>query len=193
MSGSNAQGTVMSSAALERLATDVFQAAGVAPGVASEWAAALVWANLRGVDSHGVLRIQRYVELLQKEAINRSPRMQLTRRFGAVRVLEADRAPGPVAMAEAMRQAIEGARELGICWCGARNITHAGAIGGTTIRAAEAGLAGIVMTASSALMAYHGARVSGVSTNPISSPFRARTERRCCSTCRPRRWRSARC
>ena len=42
---------------LQRFASALFQALDVAGPMADEWAKSLVWANLRGVDSHGVLRI----------------------------------------------------------------------------------------------------------------------------------------
>jgi ureidoglycolate dehydrogenase (NAD+) len=71
-------------------------------------------------------------------------------------------------MIRAMDEAIARAREVHVGWCAAKNITHAGAIGYFALRAAKAGMAGIVMMASSPLMAYHGARVSGVSTNPLA-------------------------
>ena len=149
------------------------QAAGVSADIAAEWAKALVWSNLRGVDSHGVLRIPRYIELLGKKAINSAPVMRVEKKAGAIAVLEADLAPGPVAMSRAMKEAIACAREVHIGWCAARNITHAGAIGYFALQAAEAGMAGIVMTASGPMMAYHGARVAGVSTNPIAIAFPA--------------------
>lgn len=164
---------VVGAAELRGFAAAILQAAGVSREMADEWAACLVWANLRGVDSHGVLRIPRYVELLGRKAINASPAMRLERKVGAIAVLEADLAPGPVAMSRAMREAIECAREVHLGWCAARNITHAGAIGYFALQAAEAGMAGIVMTASGPMMAYHGARVAGVSTNPIALAFPA--------------------
>ena len=94
------------------------------------------------------------------------------------RLLEADLAPGPAAMSRAMKEAIACARDVHIGWCAARNITHAGAIGYFALQAAEAGMAGIVMTASGPMMAYHGARVAGVSTNPIAIAFPAAKGRR---------------
>jgi ureidoglycolate dehydrogenase (NAD+) len=153
---------------LAHFAAAIFVAAGVDPPLATEWADVLIWANLRGVDSHGVIRIPRYVELLAKSAINPRPAMTFVRRSGAVAVLEADRAPGAAAMTRAMDEAIARAKEAHVGWCAARNITHAGAIGYFALRAARAGMAGIVMCASGPLMAYHGARVAGVSTNPIA-------------------------
>ena len=161
------------SAALARFVAALLEGAGVAPAMACEWTNSLIWANLRGVDSHGVLRVPRYVELLKRKTINPAPDIRVERRVGAIAVLEADRAPGAIAMARAMTQAIGLARETHIGWCAARNITHAGAVGYFALQAAQAGMAGIVMTASGPLMAYHGTRVSGVSTNPLAIAFPA--------------------
>jgi ureidoglycolate dehydrogenase (NAD+) len=162
-------------AELQEFAAAIFVAAGVAPALSDEWARVLVWANLRGVDSHGVLRIPRYLDLIARQAINPRPTMRIERRVGAITVLDADRAPGAIAMARAMDEAITRARELHIGWCAARNITHAGAIGYFALQAAHAGMAGIAMTASGPLMAYHGARVPGVSSNPLAIAIPAKS------------------
>jgi ureidoglycolate dehydrogenase (NAD+) len=146
----------------------IFTAAGIDQATAEQWANVLVWANLRGVDSHGVMRIPRYLELLDRKAINAKPTMRLEKCSGAIAVLEANLAPGPMAMTRAVDEALGRAREVHVGWCAARNITHAGAIGFYAIKVAEAGMAGIVMAASGPMMAYHGARVAGVSTNPLA-------------------------
>jgi ureidoglycolate dehydrogenase (NAD+) len=90
------------------------------------------------------------------------------RRQGAAAILEAARAPGAPAMLAAMGEALRIAETMAVGWCSARNITHAGSVGFYALQAARQGHVGIVMTASGPLMAYHGARVSGVSTNPVS-------------------------
>ncbi|HEY7662311.1 MAG TPA: Ldh family oxidoreductase [Xanthobacteraceae bacterium] len=164
---------VIHSVDLERFASALFQAAGVARAMADAWARSLIWANLRGVDSHGVLRIPSYLERLKTKVINPAPEMRVEKRAGAIAVLEADRAPGAVAMAKAMDEAIARAREVHVGWCAARNITHAGAVGYFALQAAEAGMAGLVMSASGPMMAYYGARVAGVSTNPLAIAFPA--------------------
>src|SRR5262249_27140459 len=97
---------VISGADLQRFASALFAAAGVAQAMAEEWARSLVWANLRGVDSHGVLRIPGYIERLKSKDINPAPAMRIEKRAGAIAMLEADRAPGAVAMAAAMAEAI---------------------------------------------------------------------------------------
>lgn len=160
---------------LRHFVAAIFSGAGIAPAVAAQWAEVLVWANLRGVDSHGVIRVPRYLELIGKGAIKPAPEMRIERRAGAIVVLEADRAPGPMAMLRATAEALGCAREAHVGWCAARNITHAGAIGYYALKVAEAGMAGIVMAASSPLMAYHGARVAGVSTNPLAIAIPGKT------------------
>jgi ureidoglycolate dehydrogenase (NAD+) len=167
----------LTKSALTNFAAAIFAAAGVERAMAARWAEAVVWANLRGVDSHGVIRIPRYVDLLKKGSINPRPAMKVERRAGAVAVLDADRAPGAIGMARAMDEAIACAREVHIGWCAAKQITHAGAVGYFALQAARAGMAGIVMTASGPLMAYHGARVAGVSTNPIAIAVPGKTRR----------------
>ena len=166
---------LISGSDLQRFASALFQALGVTGPMADEWARSLVWANLRGVDSHGVLRIPSYVDRLKKKLINPTPDMRVEIRAGAIAVLEADRAPGAVAMSRAMEEAISRAREVHFGWCAARNITHAGAIGYFALQAANAGMAGIVMSASGPMMAYHGAKVSGVSSNPLAIAFPAKS------------------
>jgi len=158
----------ISKADLLSFSAKIFAAAGIDRATAEQWANVLVWANLRGVDSHGVMRIPRYLELLDRKAINAKPAMRLEKCSGAIAVLEANLAPGPMAMTRAVDEALGRAREVHVGWCAARNITHAGAIGFYAIKVAEAGMAGIVMAASGPMMAYHGARVAGVSTNPLA-------------------------
>ena len=72
----------------------VFENTGIDSHLAQQWGELLVWANLRGVDSHGVMRIPRYVELIESKAINPRPRFELTTDAAAVAVIDCDRAPG---------------------------------------------------------------------------------------------------
>ncbi len=153
---------------LKAYAAALLQAGGYTSAHAERTADILVWANARGANSHGVLRIPRYIEMAELGIIDPTAEPEVISQNGAIGVIEASRAPGPSAMVAAMDTAIETASKLNIGWCSARNITHAGAVGYFALRAAKRGYIGLVMTASGPLMAYHGARVSGLSTNPIS-------------------------
>lgn len=153
---------------LQRYAAALLAGGGFGAEQAEQTADVLVWANARGVDSHGVLRIPRYVEMVEAGTIQPHAEPAVVERKGAISVMEAARAPGATAMVAAMQEAVEQASRFGIGWCSARNITHAGAIGYYALKAAEKGFVGIVMTASGPLMAYHGSRGSAVSTNPLA-------------------------
>jgi ureidoglycolate dehydrogenase (NAD+) len=91
---------------LQRFAADLLRTGGFTADQAEQTAAMLVWANLRGADSHGVLRIPRYVEMVQLGLINPSAEPRQVSGKGAVAVLDADRAPGAVAMNLAARTAM---------------------------------------------------------------------------------------
>jgi ureidoglycolate dehydrogenase (NAD+) len=120
------------------------------------------------MDSHGVARVSSYVEWMRRGDINAAPRMSVTSETPAVVVLDADRAAGPIAMTAAMQHALGKARQAGAGVVFVRATTHTAALGYYTLIAAREGLAGLAFAASTPLMAYHGTRVAGVSTTPIS-------------------------
>lgn len=155
-------------------ALNLLVSGGFAAEEAAQTADLLVWANLHGIDSHGVLRIPRYVEMVELGIINSKSKPNYDVNLGAISVLNADKAPGAVGMNLAVNKAIELSQNNGIGWCSAKNITHAGAIGYYAQKIAKAGKIGIVMTASKPLMTYFGSKTEGLSTNPIaiSSPTR---------------------
>lgn len=158
----------ISKADLTKFTSDIFVATGLTREHADEWAKMLVWANLRGTDSHGVIRIPRYIDLINAKSISAKPNIRVERNVGAAIVLEADRAPAAVAMTQAMNEAMAAAKKVGVGWCAARNITHTGAIGYFALQAAEQGFAAIATSASGPMMAYPGTRVPAVSSNPIA-------------------------
>ncbi|MBF9034333.1 Ldh family oxidoreductase [Rhodobacterales bacterium HKCCE2091] len=155
--------------ALRGYAEALLTAGGFASDDARQTADLLVWANLRGVDSHGVLRIPRYVEMVEQGSmVSRGTPPREVGGRGAVRVLVGGRCPGAVGMNAAVEVAADLAASHGIGWCAARAISHAGAIGYFTSKLAARGLVGIAMTASKPLMSYHGAIGEALSTNPLS-------------------------
>jgi ureidoglycolate dehydrogenase (NAD+) len=155
-------------AELSAFVAAVFEAVGLSKEHATAWADMLVWANLRGTDSHGIIRIPRYIDLIKAKSINPAPDIRVERKEGAAAVLEADRAPSAVAMTRAMAEAMDCARKVHVGLCAARHVTHTGAIGYFAVQAAEARFIGIVMSASGPMMAYPGTRVPAVSSNPIA-------------------------
>jgi ureidoglycolate dehydrogenase (NAD+) len=150
------------------LATELFEAAGTSKEHATAIAEVLAWASLRGVESHGVNRIPRYVDLLQSGVANPTPDLQVRRPTSGVAVVHADRAPGPVALREAADVAVDTARETGVASVGVQRTVHTGAIGYYTERIAQAGMVGIAFVAGMPNMGYTGAKGAAVATSPLS-------------------------
>jgi ureidoglycolate dehydrogenase (NAD+) len=159
---------VVAEDALARFAANLFAAKGLPPADAALVARVLVWANLRGVDSHGVLRIPGYLARIDNGVNNPTPQMTVVTDLPAAAVLDADYAFGQVALGRASRIALEKASEAGIGLCLIRRATHMGAIGYFTLDAAAEGMAGIAITVSRPNMAYPGARSAGLATSPIA-------------------------
>jgi ureidoglycolate dehydrogenase (NAD+) len=154
-------------AALE-LTTKIFEATGVPTDDARQVAAGLLWADLRGIGSHGMIRIPSYIVRLDKGVVNPTPNLSIVKELPAAMVIDADQAHGQIALSFGMQKAIEKARTAGVGWIIVGQSTHSGAVGMYTRMAAEAGMIGIHMGTSNPNMVYHGARVGGVATSPMA-------------------------
>ena len=114
---------------LSEFTSEVFVHLGLPPEDAETEAEVLIWANLRGVDSHGVLRIPLYAEWLDKGTMNPRPDIRVVTETPASVMIDADQAMGPVVTKVAMKKVMAKAREVGIGWGLLRKTTHQGAIG----------------------------------------------------------------
>ena len=161
-------GVTIADSVLREFAERLFEAKGVAAEDAALIARVLVWSNLRGVDSHGVLRIPGYLARLDNGLNNPRPNMKVTIETPAASVLEADRAFGQIALGRAMTLAVDKAAAAGVGICLIRRTTHLGAIGYFALEAAAKGMAGIVLSSSRPNMVYPGARAAGLATSPIA-------------------------
>src|ERR1041385_3830085 len=153
---------------LARFATEIFVRSGMPRPDAAVVAEVLVWANLRGVDTHGVMRIPRYVDLIENGDMNPRPAIKTRKETPASVLIEADRAAGPVAMTRAAAEAVRKARDAGVGLALVRATTHTAALGYYTLAIANEGMAGIALAGSWPNVVYHGSRAAGVSTSPIS-------------------------
>jgi LDH2 family malate/lactate/ureidoglycolate dehydrogenase len=153
---------------LRAVVAGIFQARGVGEAEAEVVADALVWANLRGIDSHGVSRVPRYLDLFDKGESVPDAVVTVERPRAAIAIVDAHAAPGPIAMDRAVAEAVSGARQCGIGWASVRGTVHTGAIGYYTSQAAEVGMAAVGVVAGMPNMGYAGARGPAVATSPLS-------------------------
>lgn len=146
----------------------VLENIGVPGGDAEIVADNLVMADLRGVESHGVQRLKRYVKGIKSGGVNVHPRIRILREGPSYALVDGDEGLGQVVGRFAMGLAIEKAERSGIGVVVARNSNHYGIAGYYSLMAAERDMIGISMTNSRPLVAPTGGVERFLGTNPIS-------------------------
>jgi uncharacterized oxidoreductase len=155
---------------LESLITDIFRANGCEAAEAARISHHLLGANLAGHDSHGVVRVPRYVEWQQAGFIRAGQQADLVTDGGAFALLDGHFGFGQTVAPQATAMGIERAQRHGTAIIALRNAGHVGRIGAYAEQALEAGLISIhfVNVAGSVLVAPFGGTERRFSTAPFS-------------------------
>ena len=130
-------------------------------------ATALLSADLRGIDSHGVARLGGYVRLWEAGRANATPAIKIIYETPSTAVVDGDRGLGLVVAPFAMKVAIEKARQAGTGWVSVQNSNHFGIAGYHALQAVREDMIGIAMTNASALVAPTFSVERLLGTNPI--------------------------
>jgi len=161
---------------LTQLCKAIFQACGMGEADAALLTDSLVHADMRGVHSHGVLRIPDYVHKLNGGGVDPTAAPEIiSRKLGAI-VVDGCNNMGQIGASFAMDLAIDAARENGIALAALRGSNHCGALDWYTLRAAEQGMVGIVGSNALPTMAPVGGRDKIVGMNPISIAIPGKNE-----------------
>ena len=136
----------------------------------------LIQADLRGVDSHGVIRLPVYAGRIQKGLVNPRPKVQFLHEHAAAVLLDGDNGLGAVVGATAMQRAIELATKTGIGLVCARHSNHFGVGSFYVEKAIAQGLIGCVASNAPPHMAPFGGRERFLGTNPLAVGIPAGSE-----------------
>ncbi|HEX2727005.1 MAG TPA: Ldh family oxidoreductase, partial [Beijerinckiaceae bacterium] len=118
---------LVSEAELKSFCASVLSCVDVPEADAREIIDNLVEADLRGVESHGVVRLPIYVERLAAKATNPRPQVKVIRETPTSLVIDGDNGMGQLVGKRAMERAIEKAKQ-GLCvFASVRNSNHYGA------------------------------------------------------------------
>lgn len=128
----------------------------------------LVFANLRGIDSHGVVRLAPYVKRLEAGGTNLTPDIELVRDSPAIGLVDGDNAMGQITSMYAVTVAREKAKEVGVSFVGVRKSAHNGAASYYTHELAEGGMIGITTSNATPVMAAWGGADAVIGNNPLS-------------------------
>jgi len=147
--------------------TRVLQWLDVPPADAAEVAECLILADLRGVDSHGLIRLPVYARRLQHKAVKARPTITTRSQHGAVALVDGDNGLGPVVGARAMAVALSLAENSGIGFVGVRRSNHFGAAAFYVQKAIHRRYIGIATSNAPPNMAAFGGKQRFLGTNPI--------------------------
>ena len=157
-------------AALCEYVERIFAATGSPPDDANFVASHLVEANLKGHDSHGVIRVAQYVEGMQVGRIQPTAITETESESDTTAVLNGNWNYGQVVARDTMTKAIEKAGANGVGIVVAHRAGHAGRIGAYGEQAARAGMiaiACVTVHGGGQLVAPFGGAARRLSTNPI--------------------------
>lgn len=161
---------------LLKVVQEIFVAAGMSSEDANEISESLVAADMRGIFSHGTLRVPEYVEKLSVRGVDPRGRPRVMGSAGGALVIDGDNAMGQVVAAFAMRMAVERARETKVAFAAVRGSNHCGALDHWVLRAASEGMVGLASTNALPTMAPWGGLDKIVGMNPFSVAFPAGSE-----------------
>ncbi|MFN0170122.1 MAG: Ldh family oxidoreductase [Bryobacteraceae bacterium] len=152
---------------LEAFTQRILQALGTPEDAARLVAHSLVKANLRGVDSHGLLLVPVYVQQLEIPSVDPKAEGRVIHENGPCLVYDGQNGLGQVVADRSCDQVIRLAKNYGMGMVVARESNHFGSAGYWARKITRAGLLGIVMTnASPAVPPFQG-KEPRFGTSPI--------------------------
>lgn len=161
---------------LEAFMHSMLRSAGLSDEHAHITAGALVNADRRGIDGHGIRLFPIYYRRIVAGGINAKPEIRVVHESPAAAVIDADSGPGQVACVIGIRKAIELARVSGVGWVQVRHSNHPSALGYYPLQAAEQNLLGLAFSNASVSISPWGGRKRTLGNNPmaIAAPVEGR-------------------
>ncbi|MFK2826669.1 ureidoglycolate dehydrogenase [Bacillus sp. B190/17] len=137
----------------------------------------LVHANLRGVDSHGVMKTEHYVKRIQGGGLNINSHPKIEQTSDTTAIYDGDNGFGHVIAKKAMDLAIQMAKNHGIGVAGVKRSSHCGALSYFIQQAIDEKMIGVAMTHTETAVIPFGSAQPYFGTNPIAFGFPTKLEK----------------
>lgn len=157
--------------ALKKIVVQKFTTEGVEAETAAQVADVLIYADLRGVSSHGVMRVEHYITRLQAGGITKNPHFSVEKRGTNHLLFKGDNGFGHVICKEAMDETIKVAKEHGSCTTIIQESSHCGALGYFLEQATSENLIAIMCSQTDSAVVPFGGKEPYFGTNPIAYGF----------------------
>jgi LDH2 family malate/lactate/ureidoglycolate dehydrogenase len=149
------------------LVARAFTRVGVRVDMAHDAAQMLVLTEMMGVTTHGLARVENYVDRVKAGGVNPDAAPVITAPAPGLRRVDGQNGLGAAVAIRATRAAIEAARDTGIGAAFCRASSHLGALAPHLLIAAESGFAAIYTTNTSPMIAPAGAREAVIGNAPF--------------------------
>lgn len=153
---------------LERFCNDCFEKFGFTKDESKIISDVLLLSDLFGIESHGMQRLARYHKGIEKGLIKVNAKPEIVHETPVSAVIEGNDGMGQLIAHKAMTLAIEKAKTTGMAIVTVRNANHFGIAGYYAKMACDAGLLGMAMTNSEAIMVPTFGRLAMLGSNPIA-------------------------
>ncbi|HEV3087455.1 MAG TPA: Ldh family oxidoreductase [Candidatus Elarobacter sp.] len=164
-------------AGLRSFVTTVLEKVGVTPDDAAIVADVLVAADMRGIESHGVARLESYyVSRIRAGQLDPRPKIQTVRETATSVLVDAGNGLGHPAGKRAMERVLEKAGQTGAAFGAVRNSNHFGIAGYYAMMALDRDMIGIASTNSVRYGAPTFGRDIMLGTNPLAFAIPAKNE-----------------
>ena len=150
---------------------DKFKAAGVSNEQAAIVTDLLIYADMSGIHSHGVIRVEHYIERIKAGGINLNSKFNIEIKKPSFALMDADGGFGHVATQYAMEWALETVEKQGIALIGIKNNSHSGALGYYNKMAIYQNKVSLIMVNTDPCVIPFGGKRPFFGTNPISYGF----------------------
>ncbi len=155
----------------KEVVAEIAKAAGVPEQDAETLADSLVDADIYGLSTHGVSRVNIYIRRIQKGLIDPKAEISFDKKGSSVIAVDAGNGLGQVQASKVLERLISMAKTSGIAAATIRNSQHFGALSYYCNRAARENMILIAMTTAEPSMSPEGACEAYFGTNPIAASF----------------------
>jgi LDH2 family malate/lactate/ureidoglycolate dehydrogenase len=154
--------------AVEEFCVNVLTKAGLSPDCSAIVAESLLCAEMRGIKSHGVLRLESYIQRCEAGVMNIQAPITTEMDNVAVALLNANNTFGSIAGHRAMMLAIGKAKQYGTGVVAVKNSNHFGIAAYYSLMVLKEDMVGCVLTNAAPAMAVYGTKTPLIGTNPLS-------------------------
>ena len=136
---------------IRKLCTESLIKIGIDENIVFDVTECLIETSLRGVDSHGIRLLPHYVNVVKSGRINSNPSIKFEQNSPTTGIFDADHTFGHYAASEAMKKAIEMAKEMGSGFAVVKNSSHFSASSYYALQASRNDMIGISATHSTSM------------------------------------------